>query len=667
MATKRVLAGRYRQVRVLGRGAMGEVWLAEDLELDRLVAIKTLRVESLGSDPAAVDRMVREARVAARLRHRHAVVVFDLVREDGQPHVVMEYVDGEALAERLQRDGTLELAEAARLIAQVADALAEAHRIGILHRDVKPANILIDSAGEARLADFGIARGSGDTVLTATGEFMGTVAYMAPEVAREGLHSEASDVWSLGATLYAAIEGHAPYEGDGASGAVQILTRLATEPVPAPVEAGHLTPLLISMLAAEPQSRPLIIDVVQGLVEPSGSSEPTPVVPTVELVDQIPQGTASTIRRPVSEDTIRKRRSYWVMAGSPPDSRRARKGATGRRAIGVVAGLLAVVFVALIAAGAGVLYLRSQWYVAADHGNVAVYRGINGHVFGVSTSRLSTRSNLPASALPLDDRLRLADGISASGRSGATSVVSSLRSESCAPFASVPSPEPTPGPTPAPIPGWCSSSDPTKPQDSSARLPHGLLGTFEYATTGQEQTSIPGTRRVFPETTRITNASKGCGVRSTWRPISEHLQSQLLCSSDGALKVESYKTTSSFFGVESRESFACSGPSYLYLPNAAAGQTWEYTCRSADSTAKTRVAAIGYSTMSVLGSSVRVLHVRVRATLEGMDTGVSTQDYWIGTQTPVIVEAEGQVSETQQGVHYSESYRLRLDRRTSAE
>lgn len=280
-----LLAGRYRRVGPLGRGAMGEVWLAEDLVLGRRVAIKTLRTDDArGVDSVALDRMVREARVAARLRHKHAVAVFDLVGDEGQPHVVMEYVDGESLAERLRRVRRLEPAEAAKLIGEVAGALEEAHKIGIVHRDIKPGNILIDSAGEARLADFGIARGIGDSVLTSTGETIGTVAYMAPEVARGEEASFASDIWSLGATLYAAVEGRAPHQREGGSNTAQILVRLVTEPVPPPQHAGDFTSLLMAMLDTDPSVRPTSGGVARRLISGDAVRIETPTI----RVDEAP-------------------------------------------------------------------------------------------------------------------------------------------------------------------------------------------------------------------------------------------------------------------------------------------------------------------------------------------------------------------------------------------
>ena len=172
-----VLAGRYRLGASLGEGSMGQVWLADDQLLGRQVAIKKLRAAGGAPlDPSAIDRMVREARTAASLHHAHAVAIFDLIHLDGQPYLVMQYVNGESLAHRISRLGQLPIPEAARIIGQVAGALEAAHRAGIVHRDIKPANILLNLNHDAQLADFGIARTTGDPALTTTGQLIGTVA-----------------------------------------------------------------------------------------------------------------------------------------------------------------------------------------------------------------------------------------------------------------------------------------------------------------------------------------------------------------------------------------------------------------------------------------------------------------------------------------------------------
>lgn len=270
-----LLAGRYQRLRPLGAGGMGDVWLAEDLELGRHVAVKRLRVGPGGVDPDLVNRMLREARVVARLNHPGIVTLHDLVREDGVPFLIMEFVDGESLADRVARERTLPWVEVAAPIADIAAALALAHQAGVLHRDVKPANVLLDRSGRALLADFGIARGVDDVAITKQGELVGTVAYMPPEVARGQAASSASDVWSLGATLFAATEGAAPFADSGAS-IPQLIARLIHDDAPPPRRAGPLTALVVRMLHTDPTRRPgagVVAAEIRALLAEHGSSE----------------------------------------------------------------------------------------------------------------------------------------------------------------------------------------------------------------------------------------------------------------------------------------------------------------------------------------------------------------------------------------------------------
>lgn len=214
-----MIAGRYRLEREIGRGGSGTVHLALDEVLGRQVAIKRIGVIP-GSGNAEIERAEREARLAAALNHPHVVSVFDLVDEDDVRWLVMEYVDGETLSARVRTSGPLDAREAATLLGQTADALVEAHANGIVHRDVKPSNILI-AQGWAKLSDFGIARSADDASLTQTGLVTGSPAYLAPEVASGSSATPASDVWSLGATLYHAVTGNPPYDvGDNLIGAL---------------------------------------------------------------------------------------------------------------------------------------------------------------------------------------------------------------------------------------------------------------------------------------------------------------------------------------------------------------------------------------------------------------------------------------------------------------
>lgn len=196
--------------------------------------------------------------------------------------------------------------------------------------------------------------------------------------------------------------------------------------------------------------------------------------------------------------------------------------------------------------------------------------------------------------------------------------------------------------------------------DSAAAVPAGVLGTFTYATTGSEETNIPGTHRDFPKTTKIVNKLEGCGISSTWKPIAEHVQKQVLCPGGDGVKVKSYETTISFYGVTSGENFTCSGPSYIYREGVKAGDTWSFKCKSPDAVAAQTSRAVGFETVNVGGTSVRALHVHVETKLQGEDAGTSTQDYWIATKQPVLVKETGQVTAQQGNVHYSSTYSLAL-------
>jgi serine/threonine protein kinase len=249
-----LIAGRYTLDREIGRGGMGAVWRGTDLTLGRAVALKRIGTAPGGGTPD-VRRAEREARLAARLNHPHVVAVFDLVDDpaSGDQWMVMEHVEGTNLAEIVRTNGALPPDQVAPILAQVADALAAAHTAGIVHRDVKPSNILVARDGNVKLTDFGIARTEADAALTQTGLVTGSPAYLAPEVARGQLATEASDMWSLGATLCHALTGKPPYEvGDNVMGA---LYRIVNEDPPRPANAGWLAPLLVRSLVKDPAER----------------------------------------------------------------------------------------------------------------------------------------------------------------------------------------------------------------------------------------------------------------------------------------------------------------------------------------------------------------------------------------------------------------------------
>ena len=262
--TGRVIAGRYNLQHPIGRGAMGVVWRARDQLLDRDVAVKEVVISaSIGADERrnAYQRTLREARTAARLSHRGVVAVYDVAEEDGRPWIVMELVPSQSLDQVLVVEGRLPSARAGRIGQQLLSALAAAHSAGVLHRDVKPSNVLIatNRTGDgwderAVLTDFGIAQFEGDPRLTQTGMVMGSPGFTAPERIRGSDASPASDLWSLGATIYAAVEGRGPYEQRG--GAITTMSAIINEDAPIAPHAGRLAPVIAALLRRDPSTRP---------------------------------------------------------------------------------------------------------------------------------------------------------------------------------------------------------------------------------------------------------------------------------------------------------------------------------------------------------------------------------------------------------------------------
>jgi serine/threonine protein kinase len=251
----RLLEGRYRLSLVIGRGGMGTVWRARDELLGRDVAVKEIVWPPYLSDAereAARHRAVREARMAARVRHPNVVGVYDIIETDGRPWIVMELLPYRSLRDVVRGDGPLTPVQAAQVGLGILAALRAAHAEGIVHRDVKPANILICPDGRAVLTDFGIARAADSPTVTSSGVLIGSPSYMAPERARGGQAGAAGDLWGLGASLYTAVEGHPPFDREGA---LQSLTAVVTdEPDPA-VHAGALRPVISGLLRKDPDKR----------------------------------------------------------------------------------------------------------------------------------------------------------------------------------------------------------------------------------------------------------------------------------------------------------------------------------------------------------------------------------------------------------------------------
>jgi hypothetical protein len=248
---------------------MGVVWRAEDELLGRDVAVKRVGLTPGGATPD-LARAAREARLAATLNHPNVVAVFDLVDQDDQQWLVMEYVESRTLTQIVAEQGPLAPDEAARLLCQAADALAAAHHAGITHRDVKPSNILVTPSGRAKLTDFGIARAAADATLTQTGMMTGSPAYLAPEVASGATAGPHSDVWALGATLFHALTGRPPY--DAQENVLGTLWRIVHEDPPRPPDAGWLTPLFARTMTKSIEDRWSMEEVARFLARGAGTT-----------------------------------------------------------------------------------------------------------------------------------------------------------------------------------------------------------------------------------------------------------------------------------------------------------------------------------------------------------------------------------------------------------
>jgi serine/threonine protein kinase len=334
-----LIADRYRLEERVGSGAMGVVWRAQDELLRRTVAVKQLLVQSGVDGSEASARAMREGRIAARLQHPNAVTVYDAADVDGSPWLVMEFVPAPSLATVLAQRGNLKPDVVIRLGAQIASALAAAHAAGIVHRDIKPGNVLLAEDGTAKITDFGISRANNEAVLTATGLVCGTPAYLAPEVAKGEEPNAASDVFALGATLYTAVEGEPPFGfGDNT---LALLHVVAAGQIRPPTVTGPLAPILVSMLAADPAARPTMAQARASLMKAAAD------ITTVRAADQLPPAVPQPMAVPQPIAAARP------MAPPPlprPDSRtrvtvprRAKRGNAGLIATISVVVLLVVV------------------------------------------------------------------------------------------------------------------------------------------------------------------------------------------------------------------------------------------------------------------------------------------------------------------------------------
>jgi hypothetical protein len=340
---ERVIADRYRLLSPLGEGGMGTVWRARDELLRREVAVKEVRAPA-GPAASEVERMYarleREAWAAARVTHRNVVTVYDVVTQDGRPWIVMELVRGITLAELLDAEGPIDPRRAARIGAEVLAALRAAHGAGVLHRDVKPANVLLSNDGRVVLTDFGIATVEGSSALTMTGEVVGSPEFLAPERALGRTPGPESDLWSLGVLLYAAVEGRSPFRRDTP---LSTLRAIVDEELPPPRRAGPLAPVIEGLLRKDPAERLPAGTAERDLrVIGAGGAPAAEGGPGAETVRGLPYATTPAGRpdpagRPGPAPPVPVPGAEPVSAGAAGEPRRHR-----RAALALVAGLAAL-------------------------------------------------------------------------------------------------------------------------------------------------------------------------------------------------------------------------------------------------------------------------------------------------------------------------------------
>lgn len=347
-----LLAGRYRLGESIGSGGMGKVWRAHDEVLHRVVAIKELTAGRYASE---ADRIVlhartqKEARAAARISHPGVVTVHDVLDHDDRPWIVMQYVDGPSLADAAKESGRMPAAEAARVGLQVLRALGAAHAAGVLHRDVKPANVLLNRDGRVLITDFGIAAIEGDSTITRTGEIVGSIDYLAPERVRGADPGPASDLWSLGATLYAAVEGESPFRR---SSPLSTMQAVVSEEPRHPGSAGPLAHVIMALLTKDPATRPSAAEAERMLREAmdsgsgSAGAHHTPQVPA--------QRTTERHERPAPS----RQPSVTKAAPVPPPGPAAPPAAQPRRGGRLRRALVVVVLAAVVGGGAGVAAMK---------------------------------------------------------------------------------------------------------------------------------------------------------------------------------------------------------------------------------------------------------------------------------------------------------------------
>ncbi|MEV1157407.1 serine/threonine-protein kinase, partial [Micromonospora chokoriensis] len=338
-----LVTDRYEVVELIGQGGMGRVWKARDRMLQRDVAIKEIVPPPGLTDEARQElriRSLREARAIAQLDHVNVVRVFDVLSgADGDPQIVMEYVPSRSLHDTITTDGPIPPVRAAGVGLAVLGALRAAHRAGIMHRDVKPANILVGADGRIVLTDFGLATAVEDVNLTMSGVVLGSPAYVSPERAMRGTVGPEGDFWSLGATLYAAVEGQSPYARPSS---LMSLTALVTEPPPTARQAGPLAPVLAGLLRKDPAER-MDADTAERLLRAvlDGTTGPIAVTWRPASPAALESPAPATVPRAIGASDVPRVSLDVAVDGDRP-------GSGGRRRTWLLGGLAGLVALGLV-------------------------------------------------------------------------------------------------------------------------------------------------------------------------------------------------------------------------------------------------------------------------------------------------------------------------------
>ncbi|MEX2555242.1 MAG: Stk1 family PASTA domain-containing Ser/Thr kinase [Actinomycetota bacterium] len=359
-----VLADRYRLEEKVAVGGMGEVWRTSDLLLERTVAVKLLR-ESLAEDPIVAERFRREALTAAGLSHPNMANVYDYVQDEGRPGIVMEFVQGETLAERIERDGPLTEVDAVRTASALLAALSVAHEAGIVHRDVKPGNVMLTPTGEVKVTDFGIARAAGHETLTETGMVVGTAHYLSPEQVSGKPASPSSDLYAVGAILYEMLTGHKPFEAE--TPLAVAMQRLTEDPIALqerrPGIPEPIAQVALRALARDPEHRYASADGMRSALEAALSSTQSATQP--HRMDPTPTMVLPAIDDPHAPTIALRAQTATppAAAGSPltPITGSSPAAAVSKRRLGDYRrGLLWAVLLAVAVSGIALLVLASR-------------------------------------------------------------------------------------------------------------------------------------------------------------------------------------------------------------------------------------------------------------------------------------------------------------------